>query len=56
MEKRVLVAVFLSFLVLYAYQAIVPQPKRPPARPAAPAAAAGDTAQAPAAGAAGAEE
>ena len=29
MEKRVLLAVFLSFLVLYAYQAIVPQPKRP---------------------------
>ena len=29
MEKRVLIAVFLSFLVLYAYQAIVPQPKRP---------------------------
>ncbi len=35
MEKRVLVAVFLSFLVLYAYQAIVPQPKRPTSRPAA---------------------
>ena len=34
MEKRVLIAVFLSFLVLYAYQAIVPQPKRPAARPA----------------------
>jgi YidC/Oxa1 family membrane protein insertase len=34
MEKRVLLAVFLSFLVLYAYQAIVPSPKpaqRPPA-------------------------
>ena len=38
MEKRVLIAVFLSFLVLYAYQAIVPQPKRPAPRPA-PAAA-----------------
>jgi YidC/Oxa1 family membrane protein insertase len=35
MEKRVLIAVFLSFLVLYAYQAIVPQPKRPTPRPAA---------------------
>jgi len=34
MEKRVLVAVFLSFLVLYAYQAIVPQPKRPAPKPA----------------------
>lgn len=27
MEKRVLLAVFLSFLVLYAYQAMVPSPK-----------------------------
>jgi YidC/Oxa1 family membrane protein insertase len=35
MEKRVLLAVFLSFLVLYAYQAIVPQPKRPAPRPPA---------------------
>ena len=34
MEKRVLIAVFLSFLVLYAYQAVVPQPKRPATRPA----------------------
>ena len=34
MEKRVLIAVFLSFLVLYAYQAIVPQPKRPASKPA----------------------
>ena len=33
MEKRVLIAVFLSFLVLYAYQAIVPQPKRPAPKP-----------------------
>jgi YidC/Oxa1 family membrane protein insertase len=41
MEKRVLIAVFLSFLVLYAYQAIVPQPKRPAPRPAAAAPAAG---------------
>ena len=38
MEKRVLIAVFLSFLVLYAYQAIVPQPKRPAPKPT-PAAA-----------------
>jgi YidC/Oxa1 family membrane protein insertase len=37
MEKRVLIAVFLSFLVLYAYQAIVPQPKRPVVKPAAAA-------------------
>ena len=36
MERRVLVAVFLSFLVLYAYQAfLVPPP--PPAQPQAPA-------------------
>jgi YidC/Oxa1 family membrane protein insertase len=35
MEKRVLLAVFLSFLVLYAYQAIVPQPKRPAPKPVA---------------------
>jgi YidC/Oxa1 family membrane protein insertase len=38
MEKRVLIAVFLSFVVLYAYQAIVPQPKRPAAPKPAPAA------------------
>jgi YidC/Oxa1 family membrane protein insertase len=37
MEKRVLLAVFLSFLVLYGYQAIFPPPK--PARKPAPAAA-----------------
>jgi YidC/Oxa1 family membrane protein insertase len=40
MEKRVLVAVFLSFLVLYAYQALVPQPKKPAPRPAPAATAA----------------
>ncbi len=39
MEKRVLIAVFLSFLVIYAYQALVPVPK-PPAKPSgAPASA-----------------
>ncbi len=55
MEKRVLIAVFLSFLVLYAYQAIVPQPKRPAPRPAPaaitePAGPAAATTAAPAAG------
>ena len=39
MEKRVLIAVFLSFLVLYTYQALVPSPKPQPARPQPPAAA-----------------
>jgi YidC/Oxa1 family membrane protein insertase len=34
MEKRVLIAVFLSFLVIYVYQALMPAPP-PPARPAA---------------------
>ena len=43
MERRVLVAVFLSFLVLYAYQALLVPPPPPPqaetsAQPAAPAA------------------
>ena len=49
MEKRVLLAVFLSFLVLYAYQAIVPQPKRPAPRPqtATQSAPAGQPAPAP---------
>jgi YidC/Oxa1 family membrane protein insertase len=55
MEKRVLIAVVLSFLVLYAYQAIVPAPK-PKAQPAsagaprssAPAAATQGTPQSPA--------
>jgi YidC/Oxa1 family membrane protein insertase len=45
MEKRVLIAVFLSFLVLYAYQAIVPQPKRPAPRPAPAAAPAASPAE-----------
>jgi YidC/Oxa1 family membrane protein insertase len=31
MERRVLLAVFLSFLVLYTYQAMLPQPKPAPA-------------------------
>ena len=30
MEKRVLLAVFLSFLVITVYQAVMPKPKRPP--------------------------
>src|SRR5687768_374632 len=39
MERRILVAVFLSFLVLYAYQAlVVPPPPRATSKPAAPAA------------------
>src|SRR3954447_18281781 len=33
MEKRVLIAVLLSFLVLYAYQAMYPPPKEAPAKP-----------------------
>ena len=56
MERRILVAVFLSFLVLYAYQALVvppPQPPPPqatskPAAPAAPAASPEEPAPAPA--------
>jgi len=36
MEKRVLIAVFLSFLVIYAYQALVPAPPPPRSTPAAP--------------------
>ncbi len=47
MEKRVLLAVFLSFLVLFVYQSLVPKPQRPAAPrepqarpPSAPAAAA----------------
>ncbi len=35
MEKRVLLAVFLSFLVLYVYQTLVVPPKRPGAQPPA---------------------
>src|SRR5512141_255372 len=39
MEKRVLIAVFLSFLVIYAYQALMPTPPKPPAaKPATPSA------------------
>src|SRR5687767_13443848 len=35
MERRVLIAVFLSFLVLYGYQALfVPPPQPPPEAPA----------------------
>ena len=39
MEKRVLIAVFLSFLVIYAFQALVPSPPQPkPAgQPSSPA-------------------
>src|SRR5437762_9429738 len=42
MERRVLFAIFLSFLVLYVYQALVvkPVPKRPAPAQSAPAAAA----------------
>lgn len=40
MEKRVLIAVLLSFLVLWAYTAIVPHPKPPITRPGAAAASA----------------
>ena len=43
MEKRVLIAVLLSFLVLWAYTAIVPHPK-PPLKASAAAAAAGEAA------------
>src|SRR5262245_45298690 len=40
MERRVLIAIFLSFLVLYAYQAFFVKPKPAPAKPAnAPAGA-----------------
>jgi YidC/Oxa1 family membrane protein insertase len=40
MEKRVLVAVLLSFVVLYAYQAVMPAPKKPvKPKAAAPASA-----------------
>jgi YidC/Oxa1 family membrane protein insertase len=35
MEKRVLLAVFLSFLVLAVYQAVMPKPKRPTPTPQA---------------------
>ena len=48
MERRVLVAVFLSFLVLYAYQAFLVPPPPPPetqAQPVSPAAAPPSTSQ-----------
>ena len=59
MEKRVLIAVFLSFLVLYAYQSLMPKPKpaarRTTAASSAPATSGGAGALAPgASGAAGA--
>ncbi len=41
MEKRLLVAIFLSFLVLYAYQVFVQKPATEKARREAPAAADG---------------
>ena len=45
MEKRVLLAVFLSFLVLYAYQALFPAPKpRPVTKAQAPSAVTGEAA------------
>ncbi len=48
MEKRVLIAIFLSFLVLYAYQALVVKPVPKPASGAAPATSAtGVTSSAP---------
>ncbi len=51
MEKRVIIAVFLSFLVIYAYQALMPTPPKPqspkPAAPSATGAAAGQQAKAP---------
>ena len=51
MERRVLVAIFLSFLVLYGYQALFvkPVPKRPVATPAAGTSATAAPGQAPAA-------
>jgi YidC/Oxa1 family membrane protein insertase len=55
MEKRVLLAVFLSFLVLYAYQAILPPPPPRPVTPTPgaaeqpPTVAAGPEGEAPAA-------
>jgi len=48
MEKRVLLAVVLSFIVLYGYQALFPPPK-PPEKPAASPSAATPAAQSPAA-------
>ncbi len=48
MEKRVLIAVVLSFIVLYGYQALFPPPKPQP-RPAGTSASAPNTTAAPAA-------
>ena len=55
MEKRLLVAIFLSFLVLYGYQVLVLKPAADKAKREAPAAAttAGTPARGPAAGATG---
>jgi YidC/Oxa1 family membrane protein insertase len=50
MEKRLLVTIFLSFLVLYAYQVFVLQPAQQKARRQTPAAAVPPTASQPAAG------
>jgi YidC/Oxa1 family membrane protein insertase len=47
MEKRVLIAVLLSFVVLYAYQALVPPPPEPPPATKSAAPAAGSGASAP---------
>lgn len=49
MEKRVLIAVFLSFLVIYAHQALVPAPPPPRSTPAAPEGSAPGSPQQPAA-------
>src|SRR5262247_608152 len=49
MERRVLIAIFLSFIVLYAYQALV---VKPTPKPAAPGAASSTAAPAQPAGAA----
>jgi YidC/Oxa1 family membrane protein insertase len=48
MEKRVLLAVILSFVVLYGYQALMPRPKQPPRPTAAPSAPAATPGAAPA--------
>src|SRR6478672_491381 len=43
MERRVLVAIFLSFIVLYAYQAFIVKPTPKPAAGSAPTSAAART-------------
>ncbi len=53
MERRVLLALFLSFLVFYVYQALVPQPVPPEPAPAGDAAASAEGPAAPEATAAG---